>query len=244
MRWFRNVAANPNADVALLAGALARALEKSFSSVSWPILACSALTSTAGCAGSAAASKTVAARSSSCRRQSVTWLGCTSCLCAMSAIVLSSPKAAIATLALNAGEWFRRGRLLIFCAPQNTGSVLAHRSSSSTCRRVQFCATTSLRPVHVHHHALARLHVCPRGLDRVVRTAPGSEPVTVFAEGGIDQGLQHLQQCLLDQPIQHRWDAQLALAPVRFGNHHLAYQLGPVRACQQRLARLRPTRAQ
>jgi|GEM_PF-4565016 len=27
MRWFRNVAANPNADVALLAGALARALD-------------------------------------------------------------------------------------------------------------------------------------------------------------------------------------------------------------------------
>jgi alpha-tubulin suppressor-like RCC1 family protein len=49
----------------------------------------------------------------------------------------------MATLALNAGEWFRRGRLLIFCAPENTGSILAHRSSSSTYRRVQFCATTS-----------------------------------------------------------------------------------------------------
>jgi hypothetical protein len=36
--------------------------------------------------------------------------------------------------------------------------------------------------------------------------------VAVFAEGGINLGLQHLQQCLLDQPIQHRGDAQLALA--------------------------------
>jgi hypothetical protein len=100
------------------------------------------------------------------------------------------------------------------------------------------------RQVHVHHHALARLHVRPRGLDRIVRTPAGPKPVAVFAEGGVDQGLQHLQQCLLDQPIQHRGDAQLALAPVRFGNHHLAHRLGPVRARQQRLARLRPTRAQ
>jgi hypothetical protein len=52
----------------------------------------------------------------------------------------------MATLALNAAEWFRRGRLLIFCAPENTGSILAHRSSCSTYRRVQFCATTSVAP--------------------------------------------------------------------------------------------------
>jgi hypothetical protein len=101
-----------------------------------------------------------------------------------------------------------------------------------------------LRQVHVHHHALARLHVGPRGLDRVVCPPSGSEPVAVFAEGGVDQGLQHLQQRLLDQPIQHRRDAQLALAPVRFGNHHPSHRLGPVRARQQRLAGLRPTRAQ
>jgi hypothetical protein len=61
----------------------------------------------------------------------------------MSAIVLSSPKAAMATLALNAGEWFRRGRLLMCCSPANMGSILAHRSSLSTFSRVQFCAATS-----------------------------------------------------------------------------------------------------
>ncbi|MFO0145606.1 MAG: hypothetical protein ACK54C_09840, partial [Betaproteobacteria bacterium] len=48
-------------------------------------------------------------------------------------------------LALNAGEWFRRGRLLMCCSPANTGSILAHRSSLSTFSRVQFCAATSLR---------------------------------------------------------------------------------------------------
>ncbi len=44
--------------------------------------------------------------------------------------------------------------------------------------------------------------------------------MAVFAEGGIDQRLQHLQ-CLLDQPICHRRDAQLALGTVRLGNQYL-----------------------
>ena len=65
----------------------------------------------------------------------------------------------------------------------------------------------------------------------------------MFAEGGVDQGLQHLQQCLLDQSIQHRGDAQLALAPVRFGDHHFAYRTGPVASCQQTLADVGPALA-
>jgi hypothetical protein len=44
-------------------------------------------------------------------------LGCTSCFCAISATVLPSRNASTATLALNAAEWFRRGLLLICCAP-------------------------------------------------------------------------------------------------------------------------------
>lgn len=53
--------------------------------------------------------------------------------------------------------------------------------------------------------------------------------------------LQHLQQGLLDQSIQHCGDAQLALAPIRFGDHHLAYRTGPVASYQQVLADVRPT---
>ena len=89
-----------------------------------------------------------------------------------------------------------------------------------------------LGQVHVHHHALARLHVRRRGFDRIVRTAPRSKPVAVVAEAGVDLRLQHLQQCLLDQPIHHRRDAQLALVPIRLGNHHPGYRARPVLACQ------------
>ena len=101
-----------------------------------------------------------------------------------------------------------------------------------------------LRQVHVHHHALARLNVRPRGLDRIVRTPPRPEPVAVVAEGGVDQRLQLLQQGLLDQPVRHRRDAQLTLGAVRLRNHHLAYRTGPVMPLQQRLADLGPPRAQ
>jgi hypothetical protein len=101
-----------------------------------------------------------------------------------------------------------------------------------------------LGQVHVHHHALARLDVRPCGLDRIMRTPARSKPVAVFAERGVDQRLQHLQKGLLDQTICHRRDAQLALAAVRLGNHHLAYRAGPVTSCQQRLADFWPARAQ
>jgi lysyl-tRNA synthetase class 2 len=49
----------------------------------------------------------------------------------------------MAPFALSAGEWFRRGRLLMCCSLANTGSILAHRSSGSTFGRVQCFAATS-----------------------------------------------------------------------------------------------------
>ncbi len=120
--------------------------KKSFSSVNCPILACSALRSTGGARPGAAGRRrrrqrapatgastrspgsggrraSARSRQSSCRRA----------------------KASTATLALNAGEWFRRGLLLICSAPVISGSILAHRSSLSTFSRVQFCAATSPR---------------------------------------------------------------------------------------------------
>src|SRR6185503_13580092 len=86
--------------------------KKSFSNVSSPILACSAFTSTGG-AWAVPVPNTSAAPPSSCAFQVVTWFGWTSNCSAICAIVRSPLIAAIATLALNAGEWFRLGRLLI-----------------------------------------------------------------------------------------------------------------------------------
>src|SRR5712691_3424887 len=89
--------------------------KKSFSKVSSPILACSAFTSTGGadCAVPPPAPNTSAAPPSSCAFQVVIWFGWTSNCSASCAIVRSPLIAANATFALKAGEWFRRGLLLI-----------------------------------------------------------------------------------------------------------------------------------
>src|ERR671921_664425 len=89
--------------------------KKSLASVSSPILACRDFTSTGAASAPALGSgpNTPAAPSRSCAFQCLIWLGWTSNCCASSARVFSPFRAARATLALKAGEWFRRGRLLI-----------------------------------------------------------------------------------------------------------------------------------
>ena len=99
-----------------------------------------------------------------------------------------------------------------------------------------------LLQVHVHHDPPPRLHVRLRGQHRVVRTPPRPEAVAVLAEGGVENRLQHLQQCLLDQPIHHRRDAKLALATVRLRDRHPSHRAGPVRPRQQLLADRGPRR--
>src|SRR6202163_2665270 len=88
--------------------------KKSFSSVSSPILACSDFTSTAGVAGVPPPGPKISeAFASSCDFHVAIWLGWTSKCSASWAMVRSPLTAARATFALKAGEWFRRGRLLM-----------------------------------------------------------------------------------------------------------------------------------
>ena len=49
-----------------------------------------------------------------------------------------------------------------------------------------------LLQIHVHHSSEARLHMLLCRQDRLMRTSPRPEAVTMFAEGRIDQRLQHL----------------------------------------------------
>ncbi len=51
------------------------------------------------------------------------------------------------------------------------------------------------------------LHRLCRGF---VKGAPGPEPVAVFAERGIEDRLQHLQNGLLEKSVEHGWNPQLA----------------------------------
>src|SRR6185437_3446643 len=82
------------------------------------------------------ASKTSAAPLSSCAFHWVIWFGCTSNCSASCTIVRSPLIAATATLALNAGEWFRRGRLFIV-APDSPTLACPLSGRNSTYRPVK-----------------------------------------------------------------------------------------------------------
>src|ERR671910_558300 len=106
--------------------------KKSLTSVSSPILACRVFTSTGGVPVPALGSdpNTPAAPSSNCAFHWVIWFGWASNCCASSARVLSPLTAARATLALKAGEWFRRGLLLIASPDRQPLWLLSGRNST------------------------------------------------------------------------------------------------------------------
>ena len=77
-----------------------------------------------------------------------------------------------------------------------------------------------------------------------MRTASRPEAVAVCREGRIDEGLQDLQQGLLDQAIRHRRNTQLAHAASGFRDLHAANRTGPVTAVQQAFPYPGPVRFQ
>ena len=70
--------------------------------------------------------------------------------------------------------------------------------------------------------------------------AAGPKPVAVIAEVRLENGLEHLQHGLLDQPVQHRRHPQRALPAPGFGDHHPAHRLRLVGARVKRRPHARP----
>jgi hypothetical protein len=83
-------------------------------------------------------------------------LGCTSYCCANSASVFSPPTAASATLALNAGLWFRRGRLLIL--PPLRGQHGRCQIGNPLIPAVQIPRTTSVEHDRNHNYRRSPYH--------------------------------------------------------------------------------------
>ena len=90
-----------------------------------------------------------------------------------------------------------------------------------------------LLQVHIHYNPPARLYVRLRGQYRVLRTPPRPKAVAVLAEGGVQNWLQHLQQCLLDQPIRQRRNTECPHPALRLGDVHPTNCLRDVRPRQQ-----------
>ena len=92
-------------------------------------------------------------------------------------------------------------------------------------------STTTRRPACTWARACFTASWAPR---------PGLKPWLLSLNVAVQHGLQHLPQRLLDQPIHHRRDAQLALRSVRLRDHHPPYRTRPVRPLQQLFSHARP----
>jgi len=97
-----------------------------------------------------------------------------------------------------------------------------------------------LLQVHVHNEATTFLHVGLRTPHGVVRRPPGPEPVARLREAGVEPRLQHLQQELLDEAVEHRRDAEHSLAAAGLRNRDPPHQPGPVAPGEELLAQARP----
>ena len=90
--------------------------------------------------------------------------------------------------------------------------------------------------IHIHHDPPTGLHERLRRQNGAVRAPARSKAVAVVTEGGIKDRLKDLQKRLLDQAVQHRGNAKLALAAPRLRDHHATHRLWPIRPLQQAVA--------
>ena len=68
--------------------------------------------------------------------------------------------------------------------------------------------------------------------------------VARIRESRVEKRLQDLQKGLLDEPIENRRDAELALAPAGLGDHHPSHRLRLVTSCEKFLAQTWPVHTQ
>jgi predicted GNAT family acetyltransferase len=118
--------------------------------------------------------------------------------------------------------------------------VLAHAGHQA----VVVDAVEERLQVDVHHPAVP---LSDRGLgmaQRLVGAALGPKAVAVGVKVGLPLALYDLGQRLLDEPVDHRGDAQESGASVGFGDLHSSHGLGAVTALDQLCADGGPVRFQ
>jgi hypothetical protein len=69
--------------------------------------------------------------------------------------------------------------------------------------------------IEIDHPTVSRSDVLLGTRDRLMRRASGTKPIARFREGLVSSALQNLHHCLLNQSIQHGWDAKLPHPSVR-----------------------------
>ena len=89
-----------------------------------------------------------------------------------------------------------------------------------------------LLQVDIHDIAVAVGNVGLGFMQRIVLAPSRSEAEACLREVRLPDGLQALGNGVLNQPIQHGWDAQKAFAAVGFRDFHPPYRQRPVGALQ------------
>ena len=90
--------------------------------------------------------------------------------------------------------------------------------------------------IEIDDPPLAGLNIPPRRFDGLVCIASGTEAITRRGKLRIEQRLQNLIECLLNQAVQHRRNAQHANPALRLGYLHFAHRLRLIHARQQVLS--------
>ena len=101
-----------------------------------------------------------------------------------------------------------------------------------------------LLQVHIHHPSSPFLDVLLRFAHRIVCSAPRPEAVAVPTERRVEPRLQHLQDGLLDEPVQHGRNPQLPDPSPTLRYLLPSYRLRLVGPRQQPLSDLPPVPAQ
>ena len=100
------------------------------------------------------------------------------------------------------------------------------------------------RDVQVHHVAVALADQRLCGLDGLMRRPLGSKAVALLGKDALEAGLQRLQQRLLKETVQHRFDAQLPRAASGLRDVHPSDRLRLVRPRKECAGESRPVLAQ
>src|SRR6266498_1916610 len=112
-------------------------------------------------------------------------------------------------------------------------SLVAHPPRDRRHQLVVVDSIEKLFQIEIHHPAVALGDILLRLGHRLMRRALRTKPVTVLGERRVPSALQDLRPRLLDKPIQHRRDAQLAHPSVRLRDLHSPHRLRFVSPAQQ-----------
>jgi len=95
--------------------------------------------------------------------------------------------------------------------------------------------------IKINHPAVAFGDILLRLRHRLMRRTLRTKPVTVLGERRVPSALQNLHHRLLDKPVQHRRDAQLAHPSVRLGDFYSPHRLRLISPAQQLFPNRWPT---